>query len=158
MLSCIHYAEGTPLLCHFGSPHPLIRPEESPKSNHSRTYAKAARKSNYSRTYAKTGGWGYRKCSHFVRPNRSRCPCFKYRGFQPVGARADHLGRRSLHKLQICSSKTSILQGIIQKCRRADIFDPARKQEEAMPARLRRRPLQKPCTAFIFLLRSLTRH
>jgi hypothetical protein len=32
-----------------------LRP--SPKSNHSRTYARLARKSNYSRTYAKTGGW-----------------------------------------------------------------------------------------------------
>jgi len=36
-----------------------FEPLFSPKSNHSRTSAKAARKSNYSRTYAKTGGWGH---------------------------------------------------------------------------------------------------
>jgi hypothetical protein len=44
--------------CHRGTPHPLIRLQESPKSNYSRTSKKFARKSNHSRTYAKTGGWG----------------------------------------------------------------------------------------------------
>jgi hypothetical protein len=58
VLSSICYAEGTPLLCHFGTPHPLILAENSTKSNYSRTYGPFSRKSNHSRTYAKTGGWG----------------------------------------------------------------------------------------------------
>ena len=58
MLCFARYVEGTLVLCHFGPSRNLIRTEESPKSNHSRTYEALSRKSNYSRTYAKTGGWG----------------------------------------------------------------------------------------------------
>jgi hypothetical protein len=58
MLCFACYAAGPLLLCHFGTPQTLTRPEISPKSNHSRRSKKFSRKSNYSRTYAKTGGWG----------------------------------------------------------------------------------------------------
>jgi len=56
MLNSLRHAEGTRLLCHFGTPHPLIHTENSPKSNYSRTSGTLIRNSYHSRTYAKTGG------------------------------------------------------------------------------------------------------
>jgi hypothetical protein len=62
MLSYGCYAEGTRLLCHFGTPHNLalrlVFALSHAKSNYSRTSTKCSRKSNHSRTYAKTGGGG----------------------------------------------------------------------------------------------------
>jgi len=63
VLCSIRYAEGTLLLCHFGTLHPsalrLAFVLSHAKSNYSRTSTPFGRKSNHSRTYAKTGGRGH---------------------------------------------------------------------------------------------------
>jgi len=79
VLCSIRYAWGTLFLCHFGSPHPLIRSQNPPNSFLSHTSSPFSRNSLISNTYENGGGVGGTcgMTNRSISPLSSRLPQFR---------------------------------------------------------------------------------